>query len=137
MRYDRFALIGLPPTANNIYTNRRGGQGRIKTREYLEWRVAAAKTLAEFFQPFRPKTPIQLEAYLCITRQRDVDNCMKPLIDAVKEAGIIRDDRWVDRHEGWRADEVPEGMCLVFLDVFNPLELAVRMTKFREARGDG
>ena len=136
MIYAKAALIGLPPTANNIYANRADGKGRIKTTEYTTWRTAAARTLGEQFKPFRAKTPIQVEAYLCITRQRDLDNCKKPLIDAVKEAGLIKDDRWVDRIEAWRCEphQVPVGMVLVFLDFFNPLDLNVRLGDINKAR---
>ena len=136
MNYAKAALIGLPPTANNIYANRADGKGRIKTTEYTKWRTAAARTLAETFEPFWPKTPIEIEAYLCITRQRDVDNCKKPLIDAVKEAGLIRDDRWVDRIEAWRCEphQVPNGMCLMFLGVLNSFDLIERMLEIEKSR---
>ena len=136
MNYAKAALIGLPPTANNIYANRADGKGRIKTTEYTTWRTAAARTLGEQFKPFRAKTPIQVEAYLCITRQRDLDNCKKPLIDAVKEAGLIRDDRWVDRIEAWRCEphQVPAGMCLVFLGVLNLFDLTERLLEIEKHR---
>ena len=136
MKYDRFALIGLPPTANNIYVERGDGKGRVKTTEYLKWRTAASRTLREEIDPFRAKTPIQLEAYICATRQRDVDNCKKPIIDAVKEAKLITDDRWVDRIEAWRCDgtQVPAGMVMLYLDYFDPFALIARLVEIQKAR---
>ena len=136
MNYAKPALIGLPPTANNIYANRPDGKGRIKTTEYRTWRTAAARTLEETFEPFWPKTPIEIEVYLSINRQRDVDNCVKPIIDAVKTAGLIRDDRWVDHVEAWRCapDQVPAGMALVFLGVLNTFDLTERLLEIAKHR---
>lgn len=94
------AQIPTPPTVNNMFVNVKG-EGRYKSKEYREWRKAAISELhAQMWtQPKGRHLEQPIDVFLDIqrpTKTSDVDNRIKPILDALQEAGVIADDRYVE-----------------------------------------
>lgn len=90
--------IPRPPSLNGIYANRSGG--RLKTSEYKKWReVAAWEIKAQRPKPFIGNITVSLEVGK--PRRGDIDNRIKPVLDALQEAGVIENDSKVDKITAW------------------------------------
>lgn len=94
---DTLSGIPLPPSANNLFYNRSDGGGRHKTRDYAAWRKGAATLMAATLDPRPAATSLWVFIEVGAGRGRDIDNVVKPLLDALQVARIVPDDRWVDR----------------------------------------
>ena len=79
-----------PPSLNNIYANFRGG--RIKTKAYRKWRKAGAYELAYGQRIGLVEGLVDVVVYLPKHLQGDCDNRLKPSIDLLVAAGILRGD---------------------------------------------
>jgi len=83
-------ILSPPPSANKLYFNV-AGKGRRKSREYCAWIKGEMKALIA-----QRAKPVEGCATITITLPRsrgDVDNKIKPTIDLLVRAGILRDDR--------------------------------------------
>ena len=84
--------IPYPPTLNNLFKNVR--KGRVKTDAYNAW-------VAEGLVALRRQRPEKhlgsFRATILLTRpdrrRRDIDNTVKAIMDLLKKAGVIEDDR--------------------------------------------
>lgn len=95
----RVELLGLPPTVNHLYRTSRSGV-RYKTAQGREWQnvtaavMAAAKTNRK---PYGGDVALEI-VFRCTDRRRwDIDNRVKALQDCLAMAGIIEDDRQIQR----------------------------------------
>ena len=99
----RFSLP-VPPGANNLFVERRDRKGRAKTSGYEAWireamqYVMIARASGGIPAGMAPLKHVRVEWRLPFDYRRDVDNT-KPLMDLLKRAGIVVDDRWVDHNE--------------------------------------
>lgn len=89
-----------------------------------EWRWAVITALQEKgvkkVEPLDPTFHIRFTAYKK-TQVLDVDNvCVKPIIDGLKDYGLIKDDtpRYIESIELWSKIGLPEG---VEVDIFTLL----------------
>lgn len=92
-----------PPSVNAMYQN--AARGRVKTPKYRSWCIVAACCI-----PLRLRGALVGKYAITVTverenkRCRDLDNLIKPISDALKTAGVIRDDsdcehitmKWLD-----------------------------------------
>jgi Holliday junction resolvase RusA-like endonuclease len=85
----------LPPSTNSLFYNVAGG--RRKTPKYRAWRQQAA-LLIDVQRPGRMAGPCDVVIYLP-PFSGDIDNRVKPCLDAAVEAGVLADDgqRYVRR----------------------------------------
>lgn len=101
-KLDRVTL-SLPPSTNGLFTSVKGKNGktiRVKSKAYTAWHAVAVPKLWSLNPPKTyPCTFFWLVVGKIDTR-RDGDNLLKPLVDAVVNAGVIPDDsvRYV---RGW------------------------------------
>lgn len=93
----RFKLP-LPPSANALWTVRRGTKQRIKTDAYRAWIVEAGWLIvaADWPQPTMLHGSVAISIEAPFSRRRDLDNAIKPILDLIVRHGLIEDDRWVD-----------------------------------------
>lgn len=94
-------VLPLPPSVNNAYANRRGGGGRILSREGREYKQAASMlAIGQGAERHHGNVSVSAVVYFP-DRKRDLDNAAKLLLDSLK--GICyADDRQVVHLELWR-----------------------------------
>ena len=105
-------VLPVPPSANRMYVPSVNRQ--IKTNQYKNW-LNEASTIATRWQveSLPPKTPIKVELYANISRRRDLDNLIKPTLDMLQFAGIIQDDRHIDKIRMARVDDIDKDTMLL------------------------
>jgi crossover junction endodeoxyribonuclease RusA len=93
------ATLPLPPSANALFANRRGG-GRVKTGDYKAWLDEAGWHLkAQWLalgQPAFDAQPMRLTITAGIGRHRDLSNTCKAIEDLIVAILPVPDDRWND-----------------------------------------
>lgn len=95
----RVELLGLPPTVNHLYRTSRNGI-RYKTPQGREWQnttaaiMAAAKTNRA---PYDGDVALEIVFRTADRRRWDLDNRVKALQDCLAMAGVIEDDRQIQR----------------------------------------
>ena len=91
--------LPVPPSANNLFVNRRFGRGRARSPAYEVWvRTAGWTGKLQWLEQSSPRVTegarVLIEAG--VNHTRDLDNLAKPILDLLVSLGIIDDDRWVD-----------------------------------------
>ena len=94
-----FHLQTEPISLNSIYNNVKG-KGRVKTKKYTTW---TNDVLWELKAQNRSNMRV-VDGYFGIEitfhrqlTKADIDNCIKPLVDCLVKAGIVPDDRKLER----------------------------------------
>lgn len=88
----------LPPSTNSLFANV-VGRGRVKTTRYRRWRDSAVLAICTATpRPGRMAGPCDVAIYLP-PFSGDIDNRVKPCLDAAVAAGVLADDgqRYVRR----------------------------------------
>ena len=81
--------LTAPPSANALFVAI--GRRRVKSKEYVAWtRLAGGELMVQRVKPVRG--PVNLCFYVAENARRDLDNYIKPMIDALVAAGIIEGD---------------------------------------------
>lgn len=118
-------FLPLPPTINSYYKKSRS-HVRLsdKGRQFRE--EVSGSLLAQlgssFVLPFEAPYSITIVFYPPDKRRRDIDNMVKPLLDAITHAGIWEDDCLVNHLEIYRGTMVkPSGCCYVRIGEAGPL----------------
>ena len=85
--------IPLPPSLNNAYVNV-PGKGRVKAKGYSQWQHAAI-ALIRVGVPAAKRIagPVAVSILFPRKLRPDVDNLIKPTLDALVASGRIDDDR--------------------------------------------
>lgn len=97
------AKLTPPPSANSLranHTSSKGGRLQIrqhKTPEYTAWLTHAIYELRQHMTPVgKENYPVTVNIYVFggkgLTRKRDLDNFIKPIIDALVKSTTLIDD---------------------------------------------
>ena len=91
--------LPVPPSANNLFVNRRPGQGRARGPSYRAWLKEAGWEVKlqrppTLNPPLRVRVRVHIDAQLKLNR--DIDNTIKPILDLLVKMGVIADDVLVD-----------------------------------------
>ena len=86
-----------PPSVNALFANI-GGKGRVKTAAYRAWVSEAAWEIRLAARAYRIEGRFGIVIVLgaCPGHSPDVDNMIKPIVDALVRAGVTADDRDLD-----------------------------------------
>ena len=91
--------LPFPPSINDYYRR------RVKGGVYIDstgqaFRKAVVERLSFIFKGGKPTTSdieMQVEMYPKDRRRRDVDNILKPLLDAMEHAGVYKNDSQIKK----------------------------------------
>ena len=104
--------LAWPPTLN--HSNADGFRGGRKTLEYKDFfEHTAMLVLSKRIKPLVGSLSVVIVAYPPDNRTRDLDNLIKPILDAMQAAGCYANDKAFDHIEITRATESIGGMVLV------------------------
>jgi len=83
-------VLSVPPSTNACYAN--FGKARVKTKKYKAWiRGELAALVAQRAKPMLQTATVSIT--LPLSTRGDCDNRVKPTLDLLVRAGILRDDR--------------------------------------------
>jgi Holliday junction resolvase RusA-like endonuclease len=83
-------VLPMPPSLNNIYAT--VGKRRVKVLAYTDWRHMSALIIAGSRVPYIGGA-ISVQIELPIKMRGDIDNRVKPILDALVASKRIDDDR--------------------------------------------
>jgi Holliday junction resolvase RusA-like endonuclease len=85
--------ISMPPSLNNAYRNI-PGKGRVKSAEYASW-MNDAVTMFTVLVPASKRVPGPVSVSIVMPQKMrgDIDNRVKPILDALVKSGRVDDDR--------------------------------------------
>lgn len=105
-------VLPYPPTANHSYAN--AGRKRILTESARNFRqVVAWEVVAKRAKPLAGAVSVTIFLHPPDKRIRDIDNPVKPLLDALTKAGVWTDDSVVKRLLVEMRDRFDGGKCEV------------------------
>lgn len=82
------------PSVNNLYLNSRG-HGRLRSPDYRRWLHEAGWLVKlQNVAPVPGLVAVLIEAPL--SRRRDLDNALKPVLDLLVQLAIIENDNLID-----------------------------------------
>lgn len=106
-RARRFVLSLPVPQSVNMNTHPTANGGRVLTDSHRAWRSMVA---LKVFDAKLPKLYGHLRVYIRINApQMDIDNAVKPTLDALQRAGAIENDKHVDDLHIVRSTLIPLG----------------------------
>lgn len=106
------AEVPMPPSVNR--NTRFGKNGAYSSSEYKAWQRDVGKIfMAAKAQELPPPYKISYEVGRPDKRQRDIDNLIKPLNDALQRAGILTNDSLVDEIFIKWDNLTPKGMVTI------------------------
>lgn len=106
--------LPYPPSVNHYW--RRVGARTLISREGRRFRQRVTAILAAMhIQPMAGRLALQVEVYPPDGRRRDLDNCLKSLLDALERGGMFLDDSQIADLRVRRCAVVPGGKVAVTL----------------------
>ena len=114
--------LPYPPTVNNYYVKTR--QGVFISKKGRQFRLAAAEAVNEQLPDTHITFKVLLEVVLYPpdNRKRDIDNCLKGLLDSMTKCGLWKDDVLIDQIFMYRGVKMaPYGMCFIRISEAGPL----------------
>jgi Holliday junction resolvase RusA-like endonuclease len=84
-------VVPVPPSVNNLYTTAGHGR-RVTSSPYRKWLKVAVPLLRTLAKIEGYPVTAELVVEQRVSGTRDLDNMIKPILDAAKKAGVILDD---------------------------------------------
>ena len=109
-------ILPLPNSANTHWRHGRGITYLSKQgREFRERVVGLVKTVHPNHKPFSKRLDVTIDIHPKDRRKIDLDNRIKPLLDALQHANVFLDDSQIDRLEVNRREITTKGDCKVYI----------------------
>ena len=89
--------VPVPPSVNNLYVRTTHRRGLARSKAYNDFRAAVRKAMqsVDRIEPSKRPWSLRIRVY-GLERRRDLDNVVKPTIDAIVASGRVPDDRYLD-----------------------------------------
>ena len=106
--------LPYPPTVNH-YWGQLGSKKFLgkKGKQFRDDVVISAYACNAQEGPLKGRLHVQVYLYPPDKRKRDVDNVLKPLLDALEHAGVYENDSQIDKLCITRCEVIPNGSCHV------------------------
>lgn len=106
--------LPFPPSVNHYWGQ--FGKQRFIGKKGKEFRLAVAEAcLEEEVQALEGPLSIHITLFPPDRRARDIDNVIKPLLDAMEHAGCFENDNQITELHIMRKDAQKGGSCVVLL----------------------
>lgn len=125
----RGLILPLPPTMNTYWRSRiiksRKGPTFVSTyvsKDGVKFKERVAEIALQKGMRFLTEKRLMIDAVICMKDRRhsDIDNRIKPLLDALKEAQVFVDDEQFDEVRLRRGPIRKEGMAMISLWEITP-----------------
>ena len=105
-------VLDFPPSANTYYRTYRGRAVLSEVGRQYKAHVKTSWVLLGYSQ-LSGRISIEMQLQAPTKRKYDIDNRIKPLLDALQDAGVFHDDEAVDDIHVMRGPIIKDGMCVV------------------------
>lgn len=115
--------LPYPPSVNQWTRSVVGADRKVKvlkSKSFRDWMSKASLLIIQSKQPSFGKERVKLtvELYTTDNRRRDIDNCLKPILDVMTKAKVWEDDSQVDALEVLRYTDPKAGYAsFVFITI--------------------
>ena len=89
---------------------------RFKTRKYKDYEKELLLTLPKI-EKMEGDLVIDIRFYFKYPKKRDIDNCIKPLLDIMQKKGYYKDDRYVWRLSVIKEQRDEEGFAIMIYNL--------------------
>lgn len=115
--------IPIPPSANRLW--RIFGSRMHKSKDYVQWLEHVGWLLKRDLPHVRnARVGVRIDVHggKGFTKRRDMDNCLKPVLDALRESGVIEDDnvqyvKWVCAEYHEPESKKADATCFVGVEI--------------------
>lgn len=104
-------MEGTPPTVNHYWGFR--GKYRFLTKTAIRFRKEVSKACKDY--RIEGDMAVCIDYYPPDRRKRDIDNIIKPILDAMQHCGLFHDDYQVQQITATRQDTVVGGLVAVHI----------------------
>lgn len=132
---DSLTLVipAFPPSANHMYAPNGRNGGRVHTRELVEFFNVAALAWRQQGRPTLDDTSSRYRVSILFNppnkRCYDLDNRIKPTLDALTKAGAWRDDRYVVEIAAKKGAPFPGGGVQIYAEALPDLPITSNTSK--------
>jgi Holliday junction resolvase RusA-like endonuclease len=89
-------LLDTPPSANKMW--RKGIYGMHPSAEYKAWKTSACMEILASRKGQTFTAPVEIVLIMKrVHKLRDLDNCIKPVLDALQAGNLLENDNLVHR----------------------------------------
>lgn len=107
--------LPYPPSINHYY--RHVGPRVLISREGRKYRERVIAIIrSKMPERLTGHVKLSIELYPSDRRRRDVDNCLKPILDALQHAGLMVNDSQVKDLHAYMREPMEGGLCYITIN---------------------
>lgn len=88
--------LPVPPSTNSLFATDFKTKRRFISKDYAAWKKKTADILGRYVALPKLEKPYAVHILVNINHRSDVDGRAKAVLDALSDAKLIIDDRWVN-----------------------------------------